>query len=542
MRCGCRLVNIRRRNKQMKAFIHADLYGRKEDAFLIDGERFCRFGTSEEIEAQLAAEDELTDLHGAFVSPGFHDSHCHLLEFGRYLENVPLHSCRSTEEVCRLLSRRLSELPEGSWLAGRGFNEESFEVPGMPERKDLDAVSKDVPIVVTRICGHKMVVNSKALELAGMDENTVMEGGIVDAEHGFLEETAVTAMHNVMPDETEESIRRSILRGQKELNRYGITAVGSDDFVSLADDWRLVLKVFSSMAYKGELTVRVNEQCEFPSLEEYAKFLDEGYTTDVGDDLFRIGPLKLITDGSLGARTAALKEPYSDDPQKIGYLLMPLEELQKWVELGARFNMPSICHAIGDEAVASVLDLLEEVNLPGNPLHHGLVHCQIMSEDEIQKAIDMHLDCYFQSLFIDDDSAIVFDRVGAKRAEHSYPFKTLYEHVIACNGSDAPVELPNVMKGIELAVTRKSIATGDSMNPSECLSVAQALDSYTVKGAEANAVSDRYGSLKEGLYADFAVLSENPLNCDVTKIHEIRVLMTVMNGETVYENEGGVRS
>ena len=519
----------------MRAFINAKIRGRDEEAFLVEDGIFSAFGSSEEILGKTDKDTEIIDLCGAAVYPGFVDSHCHLLGFGRFLENVQLSSCRSRQQLYDRLKERVSSLREGEWLIGRGFNEETFDEKVLPDRRGLDSVSKDVPIAVTRMCGHKMVVNSRALELAGIDENTTVEGGTIDTEHGFLEENAIPLLQAAWPKETEESIRRAILRGQKEMNRCGITAVGSDDFISLTDDWRLVLKVLSAMAYRGELTVRINEQCEFPNVQEFAKFLDDGYTTDVGDDYFRIGPLKLLADGSLGARTAALFEPYSDEPAKRGYMTMSRDDIRTWVKLAADYNMPTICHAIGDLAVSTVLDVFEDVVLPGNPLHHGLVHCQIMTPQEINRVKAMHIDCYFQSLFIDDDAPILLKRVGEKRAASCYPFRTLFESVIAANGSDAPVETPDVLKGIQLAVTRRSVSDDASMNPDECMDVNQAIDSYTVAGARAFSAEDRFGVLKEGCYADFAVLEQQIETCPKDAIRNIPVLMTVMNGETVFE-------
>ena len=518
-----------------RCFINAAIWKRPETVILVEDGRIAKLGFTKEMQNEIQECEEVIDLTGQFVCPGFVDSHLHLLEYGRYLENVQLHACTSRQQVLDLLKQQEKELEPGEWLLGRGFNEELFDVPEMPTKSDLDAISTVRPIAVTRSCGHKMVVNSKALELANMDEDSMVEGGTIDFEHGFLEETAITVLHEAWPKETEESIRRSILRGQKECSKYGITAVGSDDFMSITHDWQLVLDVFLKMAYRGELTVRVNEQCEFPSPEAFAQFLDEGYTMDVGDDLFRIGPLKIIADGSLGARTAALSKDYSDDPGNSGYMVYSRSELETWVKLASEYNMPAITHAIGDRTVREVLNVYDKYVLPGNPLHYGLVHCQIMTPTEIRRAVDLNLCCYVQSLFIDDDSKILNARVGAERASSSYPFKTLSEAVIACNGSDAPVETPDVVKGIQMAVTRTSLDGSASMNPEECMSVEQALESYTNKGAEAFFAADRFGSINEGNYADFVVLDQDLTRVPAESIHKTKVLMTVMNGETVFE-------
>ena len=155
---------------------------------------------------------------------------------------------------------------------------------------------------------------------------------------------------------------------------------------------------------------------------------------------------------------------------------MDKQDMERDVMLANRFNMPTIAHCIGDRAVDEWLDVLQDHICPGNPLHHGIVHCQILREDQIRKIIDLNLSCYYQSIFIDYDASIVSERVGSQLAETSYPFHTLYEGTLCSNGSDAPVEMPDVMKGLECAVTRKSLSfPGKAMNPKECLSVEEAM-------------------------------------------------------------------
>ena len=518
-----------------RAFIHANLWKDDRDAFLIEDGRFIKLGTTEEIEALIAQEDEVTDLHHAFVVPGFIDSHMHLLNYGNYLSNVQLLFCRSKSELLKKLDDRLKTLEKGEWLIARGFNEALFDHPETITRRDLDGISEEVPIAVTRACGHLMAVNTKALTLSGIDETTAAEGGEIDYENGILTEYAINLVTNALPPVSFERIERMVRKAQKELNRYGITAVGSDDFISLSDDWRTVLGSFMKLSYTEKLTVRIQEQCEFPSLEEFAAFLDDGYTTEVGDDFFMIGPLKLIADGSLGARTAALKASYSDCPKERGTLILDRAAMGEWIRLAAMYNMPAIVHAIGDQTVEEVLACMRETVLEGNPLHHGLVHCQIMTKDQIREVCERKLNAYFQSLFIDPDAKILRDRVGEERASSSYPFKTLFENTTASNGSDAPVEIPDVLKGIELAVTRTSLDGSAAMNREECLSVDQAIESYTESGAKAFGMEDRIGKIKEGYYADFAVIDQDITKMKPEEIHTAKVLMTAVGGETVFE-------
>lgn len=511
------------------AYLNCRIKDSQDTAFLTEGHLITRTGTDEEIRALLNENDETVELNGMYVVPGFVDSHMHLLGLGEYLSGLMLNHCTDSAQVLAMTRAALKNVRPGEWLKGRGYHD-NLDI----DKAALDAISTEVPIVLVRACGHVASANSKALELAGITEDTEVEEGEIDFARGLVCENAVRLLKKAQPEPDERKLQEYIRAGAAYCNAHGITSVGSDDFVSFTSSYRPALKAFEHLAMENGMNVRVVEQCEFHDPEEYSRFLDEGYTWDVGNDAFRIGPLKLILDGSLGARTAALREPYSDDPKSQGILIYDDAEVETFVRLACRYNMPVISHAIGDAALDQILKIYEDNMYEGNPLHHGLVHCQIMREDQLKKILAMNLNCYIQTQFIDYDAGILNDRVG-ERSAFSYPFRTLYEHVLTSNGSDAPVELPDPLKGMELAVTRKSLSTGKTMDPKEALSVSQALDSFTAKGAEQLFMADRIGRIREGYLADFAVLSEDPACTDAEKIHEISVMMTVMDGRTVYE-------
>ena len=267
----------------LRGFINAKIFGSDATAFLLEDGNFKSVGTKEDVQNALAADEECVDLNGGFVIPGFVDSHMHLAEYGQYLANVQLLDCKSLEDVLRRVKLYRDQVGDQMWIIGRGFNEEMFDTPKRPDRKMLDEISRERPISLTRSCGHLMAVNTKALELAGIDEDSQVEGGRIDYEHGILEGNAIELIHDVWPEETVESIMKYIERGTYELNRYGITACGTDDFMSVTHDWKMVLDAFLKLSYQDRLNIRAVEQCEFETPEELAHFLDDGYTTGVGD-------------------------------------------------------------------------------------------------------------------------------------------------------------------------------------------------------------------------------------------------------------------
>ena len=510
------------------AYLNCRIKDSDDTAFLVEDHLITKTGSDEEIRKLIAGGDETVELNGMYVVPGFADTHMHLLGLGEYLSSLMLNHCTDSRQILDLTKNRLQTLKEGEWLLGRGYHDD-LEI----DRQALDAISTEVPIVLTRACGHVASVNSKALEAAGISEKTEIEEGDIDFERGIVKENALRLLKKAMKEPDESRLQEYIRKGAEYCSARGITAVGSDDLVSFNSSYQVPLKAFEHMALKNEMNVRVSEQCEFHDPEEFSRFLDDGYTAGVGNEAFVIGPLKLILDGSLGARTAAMSEPYSDDPDTCGILIYDDTTVETFFRLAQRYNMPVISHAIGDAALDQILRVYEENMYEGNPLHNGLVHCQIMRRDQLEKILKLNLNCYIQTLFIDYDAGIVNERVG-ERTEYSYPFRTLYENVLTSNGSDAPVELPDPLKGIELAVTRTSLSNGKAMNMNEALTVRQALDSYTDKAYEQLGL-ENCGRIAEGYNADFAVLSDNPLETDIPDIHKIQVMMTVMDGRTVFE-------
>ena len=519
----------------MRAFINCNIWKNDATAILVEGNQIIRTGTDTEIKEMITDQDEVIDLNGMFVVPGFVDSHMHLVSLGNVLSNLRLDSCTSTEDLVSALKRRAQETPEGQWIRGRGYNEEKFSDRKRPERKLLDEVCPDHPVILTRACGHVAVINTKGLEAAGITEDSQIDGGHIDFEKGILEENAIYLARQNDPEPDEATLIRWIELASAYCNAQGITSVGSDDFLSKTKDYKSVLNVMEKLSYQGKLNVRVNEQCEFNTPKEFAGFLDDGYTMDVGNDFFRIGPLKLLIDGSLGGRTAAMKKPYQDDPENKGFLTMTYEDILTFTELANKFNMPTIVHAIGDEAVEVMLDIFDQTVLEGNPLHHGLVHCQIMSADQTQRVIDKKLSCYIQPQFIDADAGVLVSRVGEELASTSYPFKTLFENTIASGGSDAPVEFPDPLASIRFACTRKSSVFDARMNQDECMDIDQAISCMSEAGYRQFFMDDRFGKIEEGYTADFAVIDHDITKMDFDDITNAKVMMTVMDGRTVFE-------
>ena len=509
-------------------------------AFLVENGRFLQTGSDGEILSALSDGDARVDLGGRFVCAGFNDSHMHLLSFGNALRaaNLAAHT-RSLTGMLDYVRSFLSQHPprEGQWLLGRGWNQDLFsDVRRMPTRRDLDGVSTSVPIKLSRACGHCCVLNTKALEAAGITPDTVSpEGGAISYDDGLLFDNAMELTDRVLPAPGKEEIREMLRSACKEVNRYGITSVQTDDYqVFQGVSWQLINEVYQEMAEKGELTVRVCEQAQFTDLPSLRAFIEKG--NFASGEMFRIGPVKLLGDGSLGSRTAHLTRPYADDPGTQGFSLYSVEKLNEMIRFVHTHGMRVAVHAIGDACLDQVLDAIEgALAAQPRPDHrHGIVHCQITRPDQLRRIQRLGLHVYAQSIFLDYDNHIVEKRAGEDLASSSYHWKTLLDNgVSVSNGSDCPVELPDVMTGIECAVTRTSLDGTGPFLPEEAFSVQEALDSFTWRGAEASFEETYKGRIAPGFLADFTVLSENPFGMEHFQLHEIKTVDCYLGGKRI---------
>ena len=520
------------------------------EAFSVENGKFVSVGSDKELLNSADPEDRTVDLCGRFVCAGFNDSHMHLLNLGQTLDHAPLaEHTSSLKELIGCLKAHLEAHPvkEGRWLRGRGWNQDYFtDVNRMPDKTDLDAVSSDIPIMITRACGHCCVVNSRALELAGIGADTVCpEGGAIGMENGEpdgrLFDNAMELLNGVLPVPDKAEIKEMIVLACKKLNSFGVTSSQTDDYCVFRDvPPETVNEAYRELAGEGKLTVRVYEQCNFTELEPLKRFVEAGGVTGTGDAMFRIGPLKMLGDGALGSRTAHLSVPYLDDPGNCGFSLFSPEHMNEMIAFANSHGMQVAVHAIGDACLDRVLDAIEQaLELDPRPDHrHGIVHCQVTRTDQLDRIERLGLHVYAQSVFLDYDDHIVGRLLAPQLYRSSYNWKTLLDRgVTVSNGSDCPVELPDVMKGIECAVTRTSLDGFGPYLPDQAFTVEEALVSFTKSGARASFEEDLKGSIAPGQLADFVILGRDPFVEEKRSIHTIPIEETFLGGRSVYKAE-----
>ena len=541
------IIHARRADSMTSCYYNARIFtgeDRTAECFVVEEGRFAFVGAYEDA-IKLYPQAERIDLRGQFVCAGFNDSHMHLLNLGNMLTRAQLSPVTdSLAGVLKALSEFAAEHADEPWILGRGWNQDYFtDTNRYPNRYDLDVICPDKPCMITRACGHVAVANSRALALAGIDQAApAVDGGRVVTDengvpNGVLEENALDLVTNVIPVPDRAQIKQRLCLAMAHVNRFGITSVQSDDFSSTKATFEEVIAAYLELKAEGKMTVRVTEQCLLHDKDTLMRFLEQGYGTGWGDEWFRMGPLKLIGDGSLGSRTALLREPYSDAPDTCGIAIYSRETLNELIEIAHKNGMQVAIHAIGDGAAELVLDAVERAQklYPRSDARHGIVHAQILTQEQAKrmKALNMH--AYIQPIFLDYDTKIVYPRIG-KRADEAYPAASLLRlGVTISSGSDSPVEPPDVLTGIQCAVTRKPVTreAEKAYLPHESLSLAQALLSFTADGAYASFESEIKGLIREGMLADFVVLGIDPYEIDPKYIHKIPVRQTVIAGKQV---------
>jgi len=510
--------------------------------------KFVFAGSDEEAAALAEPGDKVTDLQGRFVCSGFNDSHMHLLSYGSSLSAARLAAhTGSLKEMLQYFKqfKTAHPVPENGWLMGRGWNQDYFtDTDRMPDRHDLDQVSDTVLVCAVRACGHCLTVNTKALEFLGVTADTPQpEGGRIGMDENgsdgrFFDSAMDQVYHAVLPPDKEE-IKRRIRLACCALNSYGITSCQTDDYCVYRDiPWQTVNEAYRELEKAGELTVRVYEQCNFTETADVKGFVEAGNITGAGTEYFKLGPLKLLGDGALGARTAYLSRPYADAPSARGIPVFSQETLDEMIGYANAVGMQTAVHAIGDACLDRVLAAYEKAlkEHPRKDHRHGIVHCQITRPDQLKKIAQMGLHVYAQSIFLDYDNHIVKERVGEELAATSYSWKTLMNMgVSVSNGTDCPVEVPDALASMECAVTRTSLKdhTGPYL-PKEAFSVKEALDSYTIRGAEASFEEGIKGKICPGMLADFVVLEQSPFEVKPENIHRISVYGTYLGGKKVF--------
>lgn len=518
-------------------------------AFAVQDHRILAIGATREIEKLRGKNTRVTDLHGAFVMPGFNDAHAHLWSGGLEKLRINLVGTKSVQDMQQRIAARAQSAAPGEWLEGRGWDHTLWANQKLPTRQDLDGITGDHPAIFVRIDGHICVVNSAALKFAGITRATSDPlGGKIDRDAngeptGILREKAKEDFQAKMPEPTLAQRRQAVELALQDAAESGVTSV-QESPVNPEDpsEWQFFL-IYEDLEREGKLTARISEWLPFDApldlLEQHRAHYPH---TDL---MLHTGMLKAYLDGSLGSRTAALLDPYSDDPGNSGILRYQQDQLNQMAQERAAAGFQIGFHAIGDRAVQMGLDAfaqaesyVREHNASGTKydFRFRMEHDQVIEPAQFAQYRQLGVIASMQPNHLLTDMNWAEARIGAQRAKTSYPWHEFLQNgVPLAFGTDYPVEPITPFRGMYAAVTRKNGAGTKEYYPAQKLSMNEAIAAYTTGAAYAEFAEKDKGTLAAGMLADFVVLDRDLTKVPPEQILGAKVLRTVVGGKTIYE-------
>jgi predicted amidohydrolase YtcJ len=502
-----------------RIYLRPETESRVEAISITDG-RVTKTGSSRELLKLKSVSVDSLDLHGLTALPGLADSHVHLLGYGMLLRTLDLSSARSIAEIQAMLAKAASGKLRDQWIVGRGWDQEKLREHRYPDRSDLDIIAN--PVFFRRICGHVAVANSAALARAGVNENTPDPfGGEIERDstgkpNGILKERALEMVSRSVPRDEKEA-REALLVASQKLLEQGVTSL----HCIIEDEQEF--KALKELKHQGKIEQTIYAILPISMLEQVGSMEDE---VGVWTNGFRIGGIKLFLDGSLGARTAALGNPYDDAPGSSGMLTTSKEQLLMVIDKTRDTGLQLCLHAIGDMAVAMGVEALSETLGPVEcrKSRHRIEHASLVPPGLMRDMAELGLVASVQPRFIYSDSWAE-KRLG-KRISYLYPFKSMLQagiHLAA--GSDSPSDDPSTAEGLWSAVSRPGLSSLERLTPSEALSC------YTEGPAYASFSEDVQGSLQVGKWANITVLDRDPFESTPDDLQKLRVVQTIVRGK-----------
>jgi len=503
------------------------------EAIAIKDQRIIAVGSSDEISKKFSA-DELRDLEGKFVYPGWIDAHCHFFGYGMNLNAVDVAGTSSVEEIIEVLKAFREDHP-GAWITGRGWDQNDWEVKEFPDKSMLDKHFPNTPVLLRRIDGHAAWANSKALEIAGVRADSKVDGGTVmlsnGEPNGILVDNAIGLVGSKIPGATKKDMIQALKQAEQNCFSVGLTSV-MDAGLS-----RAVVQLIDSLHLAGSLKIRMNTWLS-PSSENFTHFVEKGpYQTDY----LSVNTIKLFTDGALGSRGARMIEAYSDDPGNLGLYVTPLDVLEKHCRRAYENNFAVATHCIGDGANRETLKIYAGILGGKNDRRWRIEHAQIIHPDDFHYFGDYNIIPSVQTTHATSDMYWAEDRVGSERIKGAYAYRQLLEeNGWLPNGSDFPVERINPLFGFYAAVVRKDQAgyPEEGYMPENAISREDALRAMTIWAARSGFEEELKGSIEPGKLADLVITGTDLMSAAEHELFGIKVEATYSGGELVYEATG----
>jgi predicted amidohydrolase YtcJ len=516
----------------------------KASALAIRGDKIAAVGDEAAVMALRGASTRLLDAGGRAIVPGLQDSHGHFIGLGASLQQLDLRGTTSYDAIIARVRARAATAKPGEWILGRSWDQNMWPDTHWPTHEALDRAAPHNPVYLTRVDGHAAMVNQAALDIAGVTAKTPDPAGgrlIRDAHNtptGVLVDGAMRLVGPKIPPPTTEQLEQQILLADAECRRLGLTTVhdaGTDG---------AAVEAYKRLIDAGKLRTRLYVMLKLP-LPTLQPFLDKGPVLDYHAHHMAVRAIKIVADGALGSRGAALLAPYSDEPTAAGFFTTPQEEIYAQTLAASKAGFQTCIHAIGDRANRFVMDTFERVQreLPASrALRMRNEHAQILSAAEIPRFKALDVIASMQPTHATSDMPWAPIRLGPKRiAEGAYVWRKLIDAgALIASGSDFPVEKPNPMLGLYSAITRQDLdgQPPQGWAPDQRLTREEALASFTANGAYASHAEAFSGTLSPGKLADLVILSQDVMTIAPKQIPVTTVWKTIIGGEIVYDAGG----
>ena len=529
-----------------------DQSNERVSAVAIQNGKIIAAGSDQDMNAFSSEQTTLFDLEGKFMMPGFIEGHGHFLGFGNSLLKLNFLDSKSWDEIVEMVAKAAEDLPEGTWIEGRGWHQEKWisgelvkNVLGYPYHDELSALTPNHPVILRHASGHALFANKAAMDIAGVNVETVspLGGEIVrDASGvaiGVFEERAMGIIGNAFQEyksgfsdkELKDDWLRAIEQAEQGCLENGVTSFQD------AGTYFYDMEGFVERANAGDMRVRLYSMLRH-SAEEMAPILDDYPLIGLGNDFFTCRAIKTEVDGALGAFGAWLLKPYNDKDGFHGQNTTSIDEVRAIAGLAEKHGMQLCVHAIGDRANKEVINIMEG-SISKNPesdFRWRIEHAQHLDTADIPRFRNLGIIASMQGIHCTSDAPFVESRLGMERAKYgAYPWRSLLDNgVVIANGTDVPVEKIDPLACFYASVTRKRSDTGFEFYPEQSMSREEAVYSYTLGNAFAAFEENIKGSIEPGKYADFVVLSNDLITCQEEEILNTKVLYTIINGEVVY--------
>jgi predicted amidohydrolase YtcJ len=511
----------------------------RAQAVVVRRGRFITAGMDKDLRDLIRPGVEAINLEGRTVIPGLCDAHLHFISAGQVMQQVDHNDLPSLAEAVRRIGERAAKTPKDQWIFARGWDQTEWAENRFPTRMDLDRVAPEHPVACTRTDGHLLWVNSLALRMANVTKDTPdPDGGQIDRDEqgepsGVLRENAMRLVRGIIPVTTRDDVVQSAKAAIAYAHRHGITSVHDMSGAGVFGDhfW-----AYQLLKERGELTLRVLAAIPGADIDHAIAL---GIRSGFGDEWVRIGSVKIFADGTLGSQTALMLAPF-EGTANTGMAVNPLEELHSISQRAIDNGLSIAVHAIGDRANREMLDIFEELRPAERQLRCRIEHCQTLDSADIPRFEKLGVVASMQPCHQPADMANADRFWGKERAARTYAFRSLLNSgALLAFGSDAPVEPMDMLPNIHAAVTRtrKDGTPPGGWNPQEKLTVAEAVQGFTTGAAYASGEEKIKGSISPRKVADLAVLSEDIFTIDPRRIWEVKVDMTMVGGQMVYQRK-----